>query len=414
MKILFYNHTGKVSGGERVLTMIVGKLDRGIFDSVVMCPEASPLKSMMVAAGVRTLAIDDLIARFTWRPILLIRYLASFLCLMRVARAAAISEKPDLIHANSVRSGLLMTTATAGLKVPVVWHVHDLLPRHPLSAAIRLVAIVFRRTHVIAVSDAVAKRLHGSVSRWFGGRVTTIHNAVDVERFQPDPWKRAGKRLSLKFAERDLVIVIIGQLTPRKGQLETIEAFAQVARIFPEAKLVIVGEALFNRDFEYAEALKETAKRLGITDRVLFLGHREDIPELTRAFDLAIVNSKAEPFGLTVVEAMASGTPVLAVAVDGIQEIIEHGTTGWLVAREDHQELVEGMKRLLADKHLRAELSTSALAAVRSRFASERFIRDVEKFYRNVRIPSASRRIHPQRLEVKLSADALPQKAGPR
>lgn len=407
MKILFYNHTGKVSGGERVLAMIVGKLDRRAFEPVVMCPAAGPLTSMMVAAGVRTIAIDDLIARFTWQPILLIRYVASFLRLMRAARAAAISEKPDLIHANSVRSGLLMTIATVGLKVPIVWHVHDLLPRHPLTTAIRLIAIAFSRTHVIAVSDAVAKRFRGSLSRWFREpRVTRIHNAVDMERFQPDPWKRAGKRLSLKLAERNLVLGIVGQLTPRKGQLETIEAFAEVVRNFPDARLLIVGEALFNRDFEYAAALHATAKRLGIDDRVLFLGQREDIPELTRAFDLAIVNSKAEPFGLTVVEAMASGTPVLAAVVDGIQEIIEHGRTGWLVAREDHQQLVEGITRLFADGNLRAQFSTSALAAVRSRFASDRFIRDVETSYRRISLAASARKFaHPGKLAVNLSAD---------
>jgi glycosyltransferase involved in cell wall biosynthesis len=300
-----------------------------------------------------------------------------------------------------------MTIATVGLKVPVVWHVHDLLPRHPLSTAIRFVASALRQTHVVAVSHAVARRFCGSLLRWFSPRpqITTIHNAVDIERFQPNPWKRAGKRLSLKFTEHDLVIGIIGQLTPRKGQLETIEAFAHVARNFPDAKLVIVGEALFNRDFEYADVLRDTAKALGISDRVFFLGQREDIPELTRAFDLAIVNSKAEPFGLTVVEAMASGTPVLATAVDGIQEIVEHGETGWLVSPEDHQELVEGLELLLADKNLRSQLSASALTAVRSRFAADAFSSRIEKFYRGICVPPVSHRTHPQKLQVKLSTD---------
>jgi glycosyltransferase involved in cell wall biosynthesis len=407
VKILFYNHTGKVSGGERVLSMIVTGLDRQRFESVVLCPGDGPLTSMMSAAGVRTLPVDALVARFTWRPAELIRYLGSFVRLMRAARVAATSEQPDVIHANSIRSGLVMTIATVGLKVPVVWHVHDLLPRHPLSTAIRFVASALRQTHVVAVSHAVARRFCGSLMRWFPQRpqITTIHNAVDIERFQPNPWKRAGKRLSLKFTEHDLVIGIIGQLTPRKGQLETIEAFAHVARNFPDAKLVIVGEALFNRDFEYADLLRATAKARGISDRVFFLGQREDIPELTRAFDLAIVNSKAEPFGLTVVEAMASGTPVLATAVDGIQEIVEHGETGWLVSPEDQQELVEGLELLLADKNLRSQLSASALTAVRSRFAAGAFSKRIEKFYRGICVPPASHRTHPQKLQVKLSTD---------
>ena len=405
MKILFYNHTGKVSGGERVLSMIVGGLNRERFQVVVMCPEDGPLAQMMTAAGVRTLPVDALIARFTWRPWHLLRYFASFLQLMRTARSAATLEQPDLIHANSIRSGLVMSIATVGLRIPVIWHVHDLLPRHPLSMAIRFVSVAFPQTHVVAVSHAVATRFCGSLLRWFSRRprITTIHNAVDIETFQPNPWKRAGKRLSLNFAERDLVIGIVGQLTPRKGQRETIEAFAHIAQSFPDAKLVIVGEALFNRDSEYADVLHDAAKCLGIADRVLFLGQREDIRELTRAFDLAIVNSKAEPFGLTVVEAMASGTPVLATAVDGICEIVEHARNGWLVASGDRAALAEGMELLLADKNLRAQLSIDALATVRSRFAADRFVSDIEKLYRS--IPSTWRKAHPQKLQVKLSTD---------
>jgi len=260
---------------------------------------------------------------------------------------------------------------------------------------------------VVAVSHAVARRICGSLLRWFSRRpqITTIHNAVDIEKFQPDPWKRAGKRLSLNFTERDLVVGIVGQLTPRKGQLETIEAFARVAQSFSDAKLIIIGEALFNRDSEYADALHDKAKRLGIANRVLFLGQREDIRELTRAFDLAIVNSKSEPFGLTVVEAMASGTPVLATAVDGICEIVEHGRTGWLVT-SDPKKLAEGLEILLADRELRKQLSTSALASVRASFAADRFISDFEKLYRSLCLSSDSRKFtHPRKLAVNLSAD---------
>jgi glycosyltransferase involved in cell wall biosynthesis len=403
VKILFYNHTGKISGGERVLSMIVSRLDRRRFDTLVMCPDDGPLASVMRAEGLRTVRVDALRARFTWQPILFFRYLASFLRLMRTARRVAISEKPDLIHANSVRSGLVMTSATVGLNIPIVWHVHDLLPRHPLSTAIRCVALAFRQTHIVAVSDAVARRFRGSLLR--SPRLTRIHNAVELEELYPDVLQRVATRRSLGFGDGEFVLGIVGQLTPRKGQLETIQAFAQIAQELSQARLVIVGEALFNRDFEYAESLRDAAERLGISNRVLFLGQRGDIPELTRAFDLAIVNSKAEPFGLTVVEAMASGTPVLATAVDGIREIIEHARTGWLISSADCHVLAENIALLLADQDLRAKLSMSALNAVRSRFAAPAFINNIETLYRSVCISSASRQIHPEKLEVNLSAD---------
>jgi glycosyltransferase involved in cell wall biosynthesis len=213
-------------------------------------------------------------------------------------------------------------------------------------------------------------------------RITVIHNAVDLQLFQPDGLKRSETRRQLGFSEQELIVGTIGQLTPRKGQLELIEAFAGVAQEFPTAKLVVIGAALFNRDFEYEHSLKRTAQQLGIAQRVSFLGQREDVAEVTRALDVAVVNSRAEPFGLTVVEAMAAGVPVLATAVDGIREIIDHDRTGWLVQCDDRHALADGLRNLLADKKLRTELSQNALLSVRARFAADRFMTDFHKLYR--------------------------------
>lgn len=406
VKILFFNHTGKVSGAERVLLTIIARLDRSRFESVGLCPTDGPLMRMLGPLGVRTAEIESLSARFTWRPFRLLKYLASFLRLIRAARAAVVAEAPDIVHANSVRAGLVITAATMGMRTRVIWHAHDLLPRHPLSTAIRAAALAFPRTEIVAVSAAVADAFRGRLLSRFPARVriTVIHNAVDLELFQSHGLKRSETRRRLGFSERDLIVGTVGQLTPRKGQLELIEAFAEIAQDCPTAKLVIVGEALFNRDFEYADTLKKTAQQLEVGNRVLFLGQREDVPDITRALDVAVVNSRAEPFGLTVVEAMAAGTPVLATAVDGICEIVEHGRTGWLVESGDHYALVVGLRNLLADNKLRTKLSISALSSVRARFGADRFMTDFHNFYRRLATKS-SNNAGQFALEVKLSAD---------
>ncbi len=151
---------------------------------------------------------------------------------MRETRAAVVAESPDIVHANSIRAGLVITAATMGMRTRVVWHAHDLLPRHPLSTAIRAVALASARTEIVAVSAAVADAFRGRLLRRFPARVriNVIHNAVDLQLFQPDTLKRSAARRQLGFSEQDLVVGTIGQLTPRKGQLELIEAFAQIAR----------------------------------------------------------------------------------------------------------------------------------------------------------------------------------------
>jgi glycosyltransferase involved in cell wall biosynthesis len=380
LKILFYNHTGQISGAERVLLAILSGGDRRRFIPAVLCPANGPLMNRVGELGVRTIAIDTLAARFTLRVDRLANYAASFVRLIRAARVAVINEAPDIIHANSIRAGLVMSVATIRLDVPVVWHVHDLLPRHPLSTAIRLFAATSRRNRIVAVSRAVANRFQGQLTHRFRGRVETIYNAVDIERFYPDPQSRKEIRRALGI-DAAKVIGIVGQLTPRKGQLELIEAFAETSREFPDTVLLIVGEPIFNRDAEYAKSLADAAKASGVADRVLFLGQREDTPAIMRALDLLVVNSSTEPFGLTVIEAMASGVPVLATAVDGIKEIVRHGETGWLVKARNHDSLVKGMLTLLRDQSLRDQLGGQGRREAIARFSIKRFVGEVEQLY---------------------------------
>jgi glycosyltransferase involved in cell wall biosynthesis len=100
-----------------------------------------------------------------------------------------------------------------------------------------------------------------------------------------------------------------------------------------------------------------------------------------RALDLLVVNSRTEPFGLTVIEAMASGVPVLATAVDGIKEIVRHGETGWLVKARNHDSLVKGMLTLLRDQSLREQLGGHGRREAIARFSIKRFVGEVEQLY---------------------------------
>ena len=376
MRVLFYNHTGEVSGAERMLLLILARLDRSAFEPVVVCPPG-PLEKLARDSGVGVETVPTLSARFTWRPDQLTHYSKSFLQIIRQIRRRVSQLKPDLIHANSIRSGLVATTATVGMKTRVVWHLHDMLPRHPLSSAIRLVALFASRTRMVAVSEAVARNFGGRVAGLLQSRVSVILNAIDLDKFQCDQSAGQAIRKELGLNRDDLVFGIIGQLTPRKGQIELIRAFARAA--VPHSVLVIAGAAIFNRDREYALRLAQEAESCGVAQRVRFLGGRDDIGAVMQSLDLLIVNSTAEPFGLVIVEAMAGGTPVLAASVDGIPEIIAHGRNGWLVPPRDEPALAAAMVQLSRDSDLRRRLAQQA--DVR-KFAADRYMTELESFYR--------------------------------
>jgi glycosyltransferase involved in cell wall biosynthesis len=408
LKILFYNHTGNVSGAERVLLMILKGLDRQVFDPVVLCPTEGRLTEMARDEGAGIIPIDQLTARFTWRVDHLLRYLASFVGVIRTARSVVLSEAPDIIHANSIRAGLVMSAATVGLKVPVVWHAHDILPRHPLSAAVRLVAGATKRNQILAVSHAAAARFRGHLMNRSNRRpVKVIHNAVDLERFQPNSASRSELRRALGLTETQQVVGIVGHLTPNKGQLELIEAFAAMSPEASDAVLLIVGETLFNRGGDYEKSLVSTANSLGVADRVRFLGARDDVPALMQSLDLLVVNSRTEACPLTVLEGLASGTPVLATSVGGTPEIIRHGENGWLVPARDQQTLIQAMLLLLGDANLRERLSRNGCREAINRFFSvERYIRDIQSLYSQTsRRSSAGTTARARSFGVKFSED---------
>jgi L-malate glycosyltransferase len=380
LRILFYNHTGQVGGAERLLLTILGQLDRANFDPILICPEHGPLRKMGTRLGVPAESVSVLQARFTWRADHLVRYLKSFARVILDLRKKVISVDPDLIHANSVRAGLVVTAATLGLNKQVVWHIHDLLPRHPFNVLIRAVGLLSRRTRMIAVAQESADRFIGFF-RPLRKRVTVIPNGVDLERFHPDKITRQKIRGELQLGADEPVIGIIGRLTPSKGQMELLRAFKRVVSEFRTATLLIAGAPAFNQEYEYAELLKRAASEPGISNRVLMLGARDDVAAVMQALDLLVVNSSSEACCLVILEAMACGVPVLATRTGGTPELIEHRRHGWLVPLRDEDALATAIKKLIRQPDLRSQFAREGRKRVTARFGLGRYIREIQNFY---------------------------------
>ncbi len=370
MKILFYNHTGQLGGAEHLLLAILARLDRASFDPVLICPEPGPLQKMVAELGVPTETVAVLHARFTWRADYLLRYLKSFANVILDLRRKVININPDLIHANSVRAGLVVTVATLGLGKRVVWHIHDLLPPHPFNPLIRAVGFLSRRTRMIAVAQASANRFTGSFLP-LRSRVTVIPNGIDLERFQPDQTAKQRVRDELQLGEDQPVIGIIGRLTPSKGQLELLRAFRRVLSEFPTATLVIVGAPAFNQEHEYLELLRRSASELRISNRIRMLGARDDVAAIMQALDLLVLNSSVEACCLVALEAMDCGTPVLATNTGN----------GWLVPLADGNALAAAIVRLVGDPDLRAQLAKQGRQSVTARFSIYQYMTELQNLY---------------------------------
>jgi glycosyltransferase involved in cell wall biosynthesis len=386
LKVLFVNHTGIVSGGERVLLLILDNLNKDRFAATVSCPQKSELAEMVAVRNIPVVDLPVVVARFTWNPVKLFRYLRSYFNAIREFRNSPSLESADIVHANSVRAGLLVSFAMMGKRTPVIWHVHDQLKSHPISSAVRLTAFFLPPFSVIAVSRATAKGFKGLLLKIAKKHVpvVVIQNPVDTERFRPIAEDRVKVRQELNLGEEQFAFASIGQLTPRKGQLDTIRAFKELTRTAPNAVLLIVGSAVFEHDHSYAELLRQEVTDSKLETQVLFLGQRSDVNAVLAAADAVVINSRREPFSLLALEALAAGKPVVAAAVDGLPELLTDGETGLLVRPDDVAALVSAMLRLIAEPELCKKLGTQGRPYVEKKFTCERFIGELEKLYLQV------------------------------
>lgn len=382
MKILFYNHTGQVGGAERVLLLILSRLNRSRFEAVLLCPHAGQLQKEARMLNVPCANVDQLQARFTWRLDALTRYFASFVLTMRQVRARVRAQQPELIHANSVRAGLVISAATLGLGIPIVWHVHDLLPQHPLSTCIRWFTLFLPPVRIVVVANAAADRFKGQLLQRFPKRVNfaVIYNAIEVAKLNSSSTS-APIRRELRIRDGDRLIGIVGNLSPVKGQLELIRAFAKARKRIPNLGLLVVGSALFNRGDCYQKQLSAEVRALELETYVRFLGQRNDVPAIMGALDLLVMNSRSEAFPLVALEGMAAGIPVLATAVGGLPELITHEKNGWLVPLGDEEQLVDAMVSLLRRRDLGAQLAMHARQHVTRNFPVHKFMSCIEAIY---------------------------------
>ena len=392
-KILFYNHTRQVSGAERILLNMIAVLDRRQYQVAAACPVqgAGELDELLRARGCRLIEAPLLQARFTSNPLRLLGYLGSFARAILRFRRTVLRENPDLLHANSVRAGIVATLATLGTRIRVLWHIQDDLPRHPLSTAVRVLALTSRRTGFAAVSAATARAFAGRFA--FGRRLHVLPNGLDLECFPPrtDPLDEAAAavRRELGLSARDRLAVTVGMINPRKGLLPLVQAWRSLAdelaaQAAAPAYLAIVGAPIFNNDQVYEAQLRERIEELGLTDQVRLLGARKEVAAILRAADLFILNATVEPFGLVIVEAMACGTPVLASAIGGIPEIVEDGVSGRLFgssASDGGIALAAALVQAVRSPQELESLAAHAQVMVRERFSLSAFGANLHALY---------------------------------
>jgi glycosyltransferase involved in cell wall biosynthesis len=311
--------------------------------------------------------MPELALRFTSNPFRLVTYALSVLAVARVLRATVQRTCPEVIHANSIRAGLITALATSFSGIPIQWHVHDNLPPRALSFAIRAFAALSRRSRFVAVSHSTATNLAGPVlPQLIAPRTSVLLNAVDTPALQPEALARL--RAEFAFSADTFCIVHAAQIAPRKDQLGAVRAFHLAFGTASAARLLLIGEPVFDGNDLYLDRVREEVRTLGLEQSVLFLGHRKDVPQLMQGADLVLLNSLNDPCPLTILEAMAAAAPILASRVDGIPELVTDGFSGWLATPGNPH----GFARRLAAISLLPKAARTAVGQAARRWIQER------------------------------------------
>lgn len=382
MKVLYVNHTGQVSGGEKSLLEILRALPSTV-DPLVACPDG-PLVDAVDELGVERVRITGTDGSLKLHP----RHTPVAIARMTKAAAEVRSlgrrRAVDVVHANSIRAGLFCALAARTGGPPAVVHVRDRLPPS-LVSRLTLRAIAQADTVVANSRYTAAGFTEAGVAR----RVTVLGNPVDLVRFDAETVDRDQARAALELTNNDFVATVLAQITPWKGQEDAIRAIDIVRRTHPQAKLLLVGSAKFvskatrydNRS--YLAHLHRLVSERDLSDHVVFAGERDDVPSVLRATDALLVPSWQEPFGRSVIEAMAMRVPVIATSIGGPAEVIADGEDGLVAPPRAPRAWAAAISRLIESPVLRERLALNGWLRSRA-FSADTHTASLAKLYEDV------------------------------
>jgi sugar transferase (PEP-CTERM/EpsH1 system associated) len=363
LHILHITHSLNVGGLERVVVDLAkGFKKKGYIVSICCLDGKEPLGNEAESAGIKVYSLNKGPGIKCGLP-------------FKIAKIIR-EERIDLIHTHN-ESGLIYGVTAAFLaRVSNIVHTdHGKEPGYDEKKALKLAEKILLKKldHVVAVSEDLKNKIVQStgISK---DKILVIPNGIDVEHFY-QPNLRDEVRRKLGISSDTFVIANIARMVPLKNQSFLINIFKEVVVDYPNVKLLLVGDGPMRYE------LQAYCKNMGLSKSIIFLGERKDIFELLSAVDLFVLPSLTEGTSITLIEAMSSGTPVVASEVGGNSEVIENGKTGFLNPLGQIEMWITTIKSLIRNKEDRIRVAQNAKMEVVKKFSLEGMIGNYEKIY---------------------------------
>ncbi len=384
--ILVVHNNNDFYGAEKVLLELLSRLDRSRFVPIVVLPtdtrhinrlspelEKLNIECCFIPLGVLRRKYFKLhkLPRFS------VEVLAGVRQLVRLIRKRNIA----LVHTNT--NTILASPLAARLTgVPHVWSIHELMVE-PVTVRNALHYMIPRFSiRVVTVSQAVRDHMLKDAAK-FADRFTFVRGAIDVEPFLN---AKGRTRVRAEWGVRDdeVLIGMAGRVTRWKGQSVFVQAAKLIAEWHPQAKFAAVG-GVFDTEKFYMDRFRKEVRDAGLENKFTINDFRADMPDVFAAFDIfALPSILPEPFGLVVIEAMASGKPVVATAPGGPSETVVSGETGFLVPPSDASAMAQALEVLLADPQKRMSMGEAGRRRAHEVFSLPRYVTEFEELYEAV------------------------------
>lgn len=282
--------------------------------------------------------------------------------------------RPDIVHYNNGYDGLLISKM---FKIPLVWHLHGVSD----DSYAKVKAAGQESAPLVSIARFISEELTKQGAD--PAKLVDIPNPVPM--FVPSKLGRTEWRARYGISHDAVVLAHVGRVVRWKGQLEFLQAFAQITADCPNAVALIVGDDVEGLSSEYPVSLRQLVAEKGLDQRVIFTGHVSSILELMSFTEIVVHSSiEPEPFGLVITEAMVAGAAVIAARLGAPIEIIEDGVTGLLVDPCNTAEFAAALKALITDESRRKKIAVAGKQMAEHRYSPKTFAARMEDVYRAV------------------------------
>ena len=369
VKILFVIDGMEFGGGERVFTQIINGLPLDQYESFLASGPQDSFYQAISQTPVQRYPVD-FSNRFN--PAIMFR-------LIKIIK----DHKIDIVHGQGARAEFFARLAS-GLfcRSRYVSTIAMPVEGYDVGPMKMLLYRAFDRfserfvDRFLVVSSVLAQTMiqgHGISQE----KVVKIYNGIEADYYKPHDQEEGRRRVRQEYSVNDSEVLIgsLGRLVWQKGFEYFIHAMPILIRDIPEAKFFIVGEGPLRQELE------GQTRSLGIQDRLVFTGHRNDIRDMMAAMDIIVIPSLLEGFPMITLEAMAMEKPIVTTSIDGIMEQIGDGREGLLIAPKSPPALAQAVKRLVDDPDYARSLGINAREKVVRDFSVHKMITETIRVY---------------------------------